>query len=95
MQAAIRETGELPDEAAAQLHMNIRVFVALQVAQQTGEAVNATNVASASEPVLAATVKNDSREEAQAKQQQVEASMAENMAKEQAKKAKRVKAGKF
>ena len=59
--ATIQETGELPPELAAQLHMNIRVFVALQVAERLGEAVNAPNIAEASTP-KPATVKVDSKE---------------------------------
>ena len=69
--ATIRDSGELPPEEAAKLHTNIRVFVALQVAQQIGEAVNGPDIAAASMP-RPATVKEDSKEEAALKQKKVE-----------------------
>jgi hypothetical protein len=69
--ATIRDTGDLPPEQAAQLHTNIRVFVALQVAKQSGEAVNGPDIAEASMP-RPATVKQDSEEEAASKHQKVE-----------------------
>ena len=69
--ATIRDTGDLPPEQAAQLHTNIRVFVALQVAKQSGEAVNGPDIAEASMP-RPATVKQDSEEEAASKHEKVE-----------------------
>ena len=76
--ATIRDTGDLPPEQAAQLHTNIRVFVALQVAKQSGEAVNCPDVAHASMP-QPATVKQDSEEEAASKQQKVEQAVSTNV----------------